>query len=496
MADEPKPAAPPPKYTPPTGATKEFTWRGPDGVEHRYQATAEWITLRKRENPAAEVFHTHYRLLGAGKRPITFVFNGGPGAASAYLHLGGLGPKRVAFDAKGNVPPPPVALVDNTESWLAFSDLVFIDPVGTGLSRIVEDDKPGDPKEKKDPTKHVDEKEYYALNRDLESLGEFAQRFLSKHQLWDVPVHLAGESYGGFRTGKLARLLQEKSGIGLSSVMAISPALEWDALNQTDYDVLRYTDTFAPMALAAAFHGRSRVFTAGEPVEQMRPQIEAFVARHLGPTLVYRDAAGQRETDETFARAADFLGLDRGLVARAQGRVSIEIFVRELLRDQQKVLGMYDATITGVDPYPDRPMQMGPDPTLWGTTRLFASGINHLLRGELGVSSDRLYELLSMEVNMGWKRDDNKHAFDLTVGATDDLRFAMSLNPHMKVMITHGWYDLVTPYFTSQRLVEQMRLLPEQKTRLYVKNFGGGHMYYSWESSRREFTEWVRKVAY
>jgi carboxypeptidase C (cathepsin A) len=493
----------PKAYAPPSGVTKEMRWRAPDGAEVRYLVTADWLVLKKRQDPAAEIFHTYYRLADAGRirRPVTFVCNGGPGASSAYLHMGGLGPKRVAFGAHGTAPAPPANVVDNAESWLAFTDLVFIDPVGTGLSRGVPMPAPkrdsAEPKEKKEaPRTPEEEEEFYRVNRDLDAFGEFAQRFLSRHRLWDVPVVLAGESYGGFRTAKLARRLQEKFGVGLSAAVAISPALEWNLLNQTDYDVLHYVDVFCSMALAAAFHGRSRVFPRETAIEVMRPEIEAFAAGRLSPALVFRQGQDPKDSDAVFARAADLLGLDRGLLAKAHGRIGSTRFARELLRDEQRIVGLYDATITAVDPFPDREKHDGPDPTLSGVSRLFAGAINHWLRGEVGLESDRIYELLSFDVNEAWRRDDQKHVFDLTVGATDDLRFAMSMNPHMNVLITHGYYDLVTPYFASERLATEMRLLPEQKRCLHVRHFAGGHMFYSWESSRRDFRDWVRAVAF
>ena len=162
-----------------------------------------------------------------------------------------------------------------------------------------------------------------------------------------------------------------------------------------------------------------------------------------------------------------------------------------MLRDQQRILGFYDGTITAVDPFPDREMHEAPDPTLIGIGRIFESGINHVLRSQIGVETDRRYEALSMEVNTAWKRDELKHAFDGPAGAMDDLRFAMSMNSNMKVLICHGYYDMVTPYFSSERLVEQMKLLPEQRKNLAVKHFGGGHMFYTWDDSRRAFRDWV-----
>ena len=168
-------------------------------------------------------------------------------------------------------------------------------------------------------------------------------------------------------------------------------------------------------------------------------------------------------------------------------------FARELLRSEQKVVGFYDATITGVDPFPDRDNHEAPDPTLAGIERVFASGINHVLRSEIGIESERRYELLSLAVNRDWKRDEPAHGLSPVAGATDDLRYAMSMNPDMKVLIAHGCYDMVTPYFTSERLVRQLRLLPQQREQLSIRHFGGGHMFYTWDDSRRAFRDWVRE---
>jgi carboxypeptidase C (cathepsin A) len=485
------------EHKPPKGATHKVAWTGEGGQAADIDVTSEWIVLRKKEQPAAEMFHTYYRLASAQettgrRRPVSFVFNGGPGASSAYLHVGGLSPKRIAFKADGSPEPPPVRLVNNPESWIAFTDLVFVDPVGTGFSRIVEPEKKGDDKEKPDPAKTVEEKEFYALNRDLESLGEFIERFLSKYKLWDAPVAIIGESYGGFRTAKLVRRLQEMHGVGLLTAIAISPVLEWALLDRSDYDVLRSMDCFCTMALAATFHGRSRIFAAGTPVETQRREIESFATRELAHSLLVGTAHDADEQARVFARAADFLGLPVELVRLAHGRVPFWRFARELLKSERKLVGFYDATITGIDPFPDREYHSGPDPTLPGIERVFASGINHVLRAEIGIDSERRYELLSMDVNREWKRDEERHAFAPPVGATDDLRYAMSMNPDMKVLIAHGYYDMVTPYFSSERLVEQMKLAPQQREKLFIRHFGGGHMFYTWDASRRAFRDWAR----
>jgi carboxypeptidase C (cathepsin A) len=176
------------------------------------------------------------------------------------------------------------------------------------------------------------------------------------------------------------------------------------------------------------------------------------------------------------------------MVTRAEGRVPIGVFARALLRDERKVLGLYDATVTTTDPFPDRESFGGPDPTLSGIAPAYTMAINRQLRSEIGVETDREYMLLSDEVNEEWKDDDKRHFFVPPVGATDDFRYGMSLNPHLKAFITHGRYDLVTPYYASDRLRNLMRLDPATAGRLTVRHFDGGHMFYAWEESRRAFT--------
>jgi carboxypeptidase C (cathepsin A) len=163
-------------------------------------------------------------------------------------------------------------------------------------------------------------------------------------------------------------------------------------------------------------------------------------------------------------------------------------FVRELLRDQRKVLGLYDTTITVTDPFPDRDAFTWPDPTLSGISPAYTMAVNRMLRSEIGVETDREYALLSYEVNTAWKNDTEHHAFQPPPGATDDFRYGMALNPHMKAFITHGQYDLVTPYYASDRLRNLMRLDPQMADRLTVQHYGGGHMFYAWEASRRGFS--------
>jgi carboxypeptidase C (cathepsin A) len=495
VADESAPDEKPPAkadHKPPAGAETTATWNA-GGATIEYTASAKWLVLRKKEKPAAEIFSVSYVAKGDNPdRPVMFVFNGGPGASSAYLHLGAVGPQRVAFPPDGTLPQMPPRLEQNAESWLAFTDLVFVDPVGTGFSRVIDDEQNGAEDKKKDDKNDKgdanDPMEYFGYKRDLESLCEFMGRWLSGHDRWGSPVFIAGESYGGYRVGRLVRMLQETAGIGLNGAILISPALELSSLASGDYDVLAWVDLLPTMAAAATHHGRSRAFAAGTALDEVLREAETFATGDYAAFLTRGASMPPAERERVLAQLADLVGLPADMVTRAEGRITIGVFARELLRDERKVLGLYDATITVTDPFPDRDSFAGPDPTLAGISPAYTMAVNRQLRSEIGVRTDREYTVLSYEVNEAWKNDAQQHFFVPPLGATDDFRYGMSLNPHMKAFITHGRYDLVTPYYASDRLRNLMRLDPEMANRLTVRHFGGGHMFYAWEESRRDFT--------
>jgi carboxypeptidase C (cathepsin A) len=492
MADEDtnhEPPAAKADYEPPAGAQTTDGWTA-GSLSIDYTASAEWTVLRKKEKPAAEIFSVAYVAQPGDDRPLTFVFNGGPGASSAFLHMGAVGPVRVAFPPDGTLPRMPPRLVPNEESWLAFTDLVFVDPVGTGFSRVIEGDgNDGDEKGKPGGGDDGDAaQEYFGHKRDLESLCEFIGRWLSAHDRWGSPVFIAGESYGGYRVGRLVRMLQETTGVGLNGAILISPALEFGPLLPTDYDVSGWIDVLPTMAITALHHGRSRAFTADTNPAAVRHEAERFATSDYATLLTRGASMPPGERERILARFADLIGLPAEMVARAEGRIPIERFTRELLRGERKVLGLYDTTITTTDPFPDREAFAGPDPTLSGTSAAYTTAINRQLRSEIGIETDREYLVLSYEVNRLWRHDGPEHFFTPPIGATDDFRYGMSLNPHLKAFISHGRYDLVTPYYASDRLRNLMRLDPEMAGRLTVRHFGGGHMFYAWEDSRREFT--------
>jgi len=454
-----------------------------------YTALAEWQILRDRDKPVAELFHVAYLadVDNSAPRPLTFVFNGGPGAASAYLHMGALGPKRVRFNPDGSLPKPPVQVVDNAETWLAFTDLVFIDPVGTGFSRSLEEDKPD---KEAPPSKDKDsdtpkESEFWSVDRDLKALGEFIQGFLSRQQRWLSPIFIAGESYGGFRVARLIRQLQQDYGVGLSGAILISPALEFGLLGGSDYNVTPWTAVLPSFAAAAAHHG----LTQPQSMETCLAEAETFARRTYLPLLAMGDAAPEAEHRAAYEQMAAMIGLPLSLVQRQKGRIDLSLFARELLRSQQQVVGLYDASITAIDPFPDRATYDGADPTLDGLNRLFTGAINSHLRDTLGVETDLTYHLLNFETFKAWHYDLKGEWRQGFVGSVDEFRAGMALNPDLQVWISHGIFDLVTPYFGSDHLVNLMRLDPELRSNLTLKHFPGGHMFYTWERSRQAWLQ-------
>jgi len=481
MTDTPNPPTP-------RAATKtEHTLTLPDGPL-RYTATAEWQLLYEQEKPVAEMFHVAYiaAVETTTPRSLTFVFNGGPGAASAYLHMGALGPKRIAFGAKGSLPKPPVQLVDNVESWLSFTDLVFVDPIGTGFSRSLPSPKEGEKEQAKeaDTTK---ENAFWEVERDLSALGEFIQRFLSRQKRWLSPIFIAGESYGGFRVARLARKLQQEFGIGLSGAILISPALEFSLLGGSDYDLTSWATLLPSLAASAAHHDRAQ--WAGEPGDfsAHTAAAERFALKTLIPLLAAGDTSTPDEQQSAYQQLAALVGLPLSVVERQAGRIGIEVFARELLRDQERIVGLYDASITAIDPFPDRIFYEGIDPTLDGLDRLFTGAINSHLRDTLAVETDLSYNLLNYETFKAWKFDLKGELKQGFIGAVDDLRVGMTLNPYMQVYITHGFFDLVTPYFASNHLAALMKLNPELRPNLTLQHYEGGHMFYTWERSRQQW---------
>lgn len=489
-------------YRPPTGIEKEITW-GPAGEERRrprVTVNADWLLVREHGVPQAEVFFTSYQAQPRKPdRPVTFLFNGGPGAASAFLHLGVAGPKRVAFSNTGRVLPPPAKLVDNAESWLAFSDLVFVDPVGTGLSRTVAESKleqqgvDGEEEKTGKRTKDLPEakKPFYKVQRDIDVLAEFVTQWLSRFRRWESPVSIAGESYGGFRVGKLVRTLPDR-GVALNGAVMVSPAIDFLGLNGTDYDLAAWINRLPTMGLAAAYHKKSRGRFKDLKADEARAAGEQLAERALASMLILGERTPAADRAGLVRDVAAYTGLDPALVERHACRVPMEVFARELLREEGLVCGLYDAAITGPNVFPDREGSPNPDPTLAGIMSAYTAGINTLLRGDLGLTTDREYLLLGMEVHQLWQDDLMTSYYQRQLDCADDIRYGLATNPSLNLMICHGWYDLVTTYFSSERSISLLRLPPSLRKQVRLRNYDGGHMFYSWEKSRKALTRDAR----
>jgi len=444
-----------------------------------YVVKAGWLALRSGsdEKERAEVFFTYYRVDGA-RRPLTFVFNGGPGAASAFLHLGAIGPRRVAIADDGTTPAPPASLTDNHESWLPFTDLVFVDPVGTGLSRTIGSSDETDAKKKSDePDTH-----YWNVDADLDSLATFFEVFLSAESRWGAPIYIAGESYGGYRAARLIRRAPQSSGVGISGAFLISPALEWDFLVGGTYDVLYHALLVPTMAAAAHAHG---VAGTGASAADHRKAAERFALSDLLAAQASCTFQGGALESAVAERLSSFIGLSPALCRRRGGRIDLATFARELLRERGQVIGLYDAAMTTEDPLPNEAAFAGIDPTLGGINHLYTTAANAHLRNDLGVDDPRRYHLINMTVNEKWSFEDRSHEFHLLpAGAMKDLAIGMSSSPDTKVAITHGYYDLVTPYFVSDYLVGLLAGQSPAARRVRLQHFDGGHMFYARAASR------------
>lgn len=446
----------------------------------------------------ADIFFTAYFLNSRSKksvRPLTFVFNGGPGASSAYLHIGAMGPRRLEFEVDGGMSAPPPRLTSNQESWIEWTDLIFVDPVGTGFSRMRERPESSEDKKEASDSSSKSSKDrkgkYWKLNKDIDSLCDFMSQVLSREERWSSAVYIAGESYGGFRVAKLAKRIQEKSNIALAGSVLISPALEIDLLSPTDYNNLPFVDAFPSIAASAYYLKKVHSKHVKKNLSNFLEEVEGFAMCDYASSLLQGELMSDKERERIKKQISEFSGLSESFVEKKHSRIRISDFTRELCREDRKAIGLYDATQLTEDPFADRNNYEGPDPTLRSIDGWYGMGINQLLREELKVKTNRDYILLNMEANNAWEIDEKRHALETSLGATDDLRFAMSQSPHMKVWICHGLHDLVTPYFSSKRIIHLMQL--KDRSRIRFDTYMGGHMFYAWQQSRKDFARDARK---
>lgn len=443
----------------------------------RYEARAGTLSLLAgNANVTAEVFYVAYTLhpeqgrVPSPQRPITFVFNGGPGAAAAYLHLGAMGPRIVAAASNGAFLPSPQTVIDNPDTWLDMTDLVFVDPVGTGYSRAAPDQQ---------------SRSFWGIDQDASSMGTFVRLYLAHSSRTSSPVFLAGESYGGFRAALLAKTLQQDVGISPSGIVLVSPALEFVLLRPDEFDIVHVALELPSLAAVRLQHEG----ITGRELKNRLLDIERYALGDYIVALASGLESGGRVASD---RVAAITGLPLEVVQRNFARISTGLFTKEFGRERARVLSPYDGMIETGDIEPESPRAAGPDPILDRSVSVLTSAFTAYIRDELGFRTDMSYRLLNDEVNRQWDYGTSASRQGYA-GVMNDLQRARSLNPSMGVLIVNGYTDLVTPYMFSRYLINQISSLQDAKP-IRAAVLEGGHMMYFRPDSRRALKDMAADI--
>ena len=437
-----------------------------DGRPLAYKATAGTLPIfGSKGEIAAKIFYVSYALENTPGRPVTFAFNGGPGASAAFLHVGAMGPRVVPFAANGAKPVLPVQLADNPDSWLAFTDLVFIDPVGTGYSRAATGGEDA-------------ERAFWGVDKDAESITEFVTLYLARSGRELAPVYVAGESYGGFRAALLSDRLLAR-GVQLQGAIMISPALEFSIMRNEDLTLLPLTFDL-PSLTAAHIEMQDGPKAPLGVVHEAETYARTAYLVHM--------AEGLKRDDAVVSKLAEFTGLDDGVIAKHHGRVSASLFIREYEKRKDRALSRYDATVSVPAPQPEDNMPY--DPILDGAITALRPAVVNYLRQELGFRTDLEYRLLNREAGGHWDFG-TKPGRQGYAGSLDELEKARVRNGQLKILIAHGYTDLVTPFAMSKYLVSQLRPI-EGASPIDVRVYRGGHMMYLRPASRADLSHDAR----
>jgi carboxypeptidase C (cathepsin A) len=407
----------------------------------------------------AEMFYTAYFLQGhndPAKRPMTFVFNGGPGSSSVWLHIGALGPKRVLMHDEGWMPAPPFKLVPNESTWLDKTDLVFIDPVGTGFSRAAKPD---------------DNQKYWSIDGDIASIGTFIRLFLNRYNRWASPLFMAGESYGTTRAAGIAGHLVEQ-GIVFNGLSLISTVLNFQTLRRHDGNNLPDALFLPTFTATAWYHGKLSKDLQEKPLRAVLDEVEAWAEGDYASILMRGDKISDKERSATIRKLSRYTGLSTSFIDNGGLGVDIFAFCKELLRDQKRTVGRLDSRFTGIDKN-STGAQFEHDPSHTAINAPYTAMINDYLRRELGYYSDRVYEIISNEVFPNWQ-----YARGHYPDTSEALRKALSKNPYMQVLFCMGYYDLATPHFATLYTINHMSLDPSLRQNLHIETYEAGHMFY------------------
>lgn len=426
----------------------------------RYTVTTGVMPLK---NPAtgeteARIFYMAYTLDGAGERsqrPLMFSFNGGPGSSSVWLHLGALGPKRTRMLDDGAMPPPPYQLVDNEQTWLDFTDLVFIDPVGTGYSRAARPDLSS---------------RYFGLQGDIQSVGEFIRLYLARNERWTSPLFLVGESYGTTRASGLSGYLVER-GIAFNGILLISTIMNFQTARFARGNDLPFV-LFLPTYSAIAWYHKKLPADLQSDLRRTLDEVERWAANEYTVALAKGDRLTPAERQEVIDRLSRYTGLDKKFIDNSDLRIEIQRFDKELLRDEKRTVGRLDGRFKGIDALAvtDTPDF---DPSMAAIRPPYTATFNDYVRRELGFKSDLEYFILGGGVGRWDFGSDNSYA-----DTSEALRSAFAKNPYMKLFVASGYYDLATPYFATQYTLRHMGLDPSLQPSVTTTYYEAGHMMY------------------
>lgn len=440
------------------------------GKELRYSVTCGTMVLKEESEkegtaeghkPKATVFFIAYTKEGVhdqSKRPITFSFNGGPGSSSVWLHLGLLGPKRVEMGDAGALTPPPYRLVDNQHTLLEDSDLVFIDPVGTGYSRMVEGEKT---------------REYHGFKRDLESVGEFIRLYTHRYGRWSSPKYLIGESYGTTRAAGLSGYLQERHGMYLNGIMLVSSILEFSTARFDPGNDLPHILFLPTFSATAWYHQKLPKDLQRKPLPSVLKEVETFAEGEYALALMRGSRLSSTEHQRIAQKLSRYTGLSEEYVLACNLRLEIMRFTKELLRSERKTVGRLDSRFTGTD-RDAAGAAFEYDPSYAAIQGPYTATLNQYVWQELGFQSDLPYEILSgLYQNWSYKEFENQY-----LNVAETLRKAMSMNPYLRVYVGSGYYDLATPYFATDYTLNHLGLEPHLQGNIQVHYYPAGHMMY------------------
>jgi carboxypeptidase C (cathepsin A) len=439
-----------------------------NGQEIKYTVTTGTLVLKEEtsdrekesegEKPKAAFFFVAYTkddVDDKTKRPLTFSYNGGPGSSSVWLHLGLLGPRRVVMGDAGNLLPPPYGLTDNEFSLLDETDLVFIDPVSTGYSRPVEGQKA---------------REFHGFKKDIESVGDFIRLYTTRYGRWFSPKFLAGESYGTTRSAGLSGYLQERHGLYLNGIMLVSAVLDFSTLEFEPGNDLPYVLFLPTYAATACYHGKVRT---RRPMRKFLAEVEQFAAGEYAAALAKGSSLSLRQYAVIAAKLARYTGLSREYIEQANLRPVIFRFCKQLLRDQRRTVGRLDSRFLGMDRDAAGEVWES-DPSMDAILGPYTAALYDYVRTELKYESDLPYEILNGKV-WPWSYSDHENRY---VNVAEILRHAMCVNPHLKVHVANGYYDLATPYFATRYTFNRLGLEKELQNHITMSFYEAGHMMY------------------